>query len=346
MAMPINRTSSVNAAYANSLASLFGQRQMAKTSGKTTDREILEIGNATELTQLIPNFTENNGNYWHSAWESPESFAAYMRNTSPSTAWYSGPYTDNDEFYGGKTFQEAVDMAVNGWPEGSQIIDEVRNHILTLNPMLVKPIAYSVAGAYPNVPRAIAGNPMNMRVPDLAKSRRRPVFTLICNMGALGWVHPDSITNRAACVAAMIDQIEAKGFACEVVTTSIAEGLGDFKVGVSIVVKKSSQAVDIVRLAFSIGHASFFRRLVFAARGQEQFNKNRLGYGLGCTQTISTKGLAEKDVYVLPGINECEQYFRTPELSAKEGLKFLSDSLAEQGCPAFPPFVKEEKIAA
>src|SRR6266704_1213744 len=98
---------------------------MAKTSGKTTNRETLEVGNATELTDLIPNFTENKGNYWHSAWESPESFAAYMRSTSPSTAWYPSPYTDDDSFYGGKTFQEAVDMAVNGWPEGSQIIDEV-----------------------------------------------------------------------------------------------------------------------------------------------------------------------------------------------------------------------------
>lgn len=306
---------------------------------------IVEIGNAPHLTAMIPNI---GAKYFHSAWESPESFAAYMASLKRNEAWDDSGWEDDRHggFYGGKSFKEAVAMAVDGWPEGTDKIAAVRDKILTLNPTLIKPINYGIAGAYPNVPRAIAGNIMNMRVPDISKSRRRPVFTLMVSMGATGSVEAEAITNRAAVVAAMIDQIEAKGFACEVVTCSLANGMSGFKAAVSIVVKKSSQAVDIVRLAFALGHASFFRRLVFASRGHSQHCKQHLGWGLGSTCAIDTEGLKEKDIYVIPGINECEAFFMTDDLAASSGLKFLSDALAKQGCPAFPKWKEEQKEAA
>lgn len=244
-------------------------------------------GDAKELETYLPGFT------YLSAWSSPEKFVRYVKTLRRKDAWQDAGWDKgNPEWYGSETMEEAIALAESGWKEGVDQLEKTRNRVLSANPLLPKPIKYGIAGVTPNVPRAVSGNILNMRQPDMDKSKRRPVLTLICNMSANCGVSSSAITNRAAVVAAIVDQIEVAGFSCEVITTATSRGGGfagssGFSAAISVVLKRSDQAVDLSKLAYGLGHASFFRRLIFADKGSAKICKDGLGSGLGYPYNIS-----------------------------------------------------------
>lgn len=300
------------------------------------------VGDSPELNDYIPNMK---GSFSHSTFSSPEVFSRHIQSLNRAKAWDSCGWDEDEGFYGTKNMNEAIELGINGWKEGADQVENVRNYIKTLYPVHHRAIKYGIAGSVPSVPRAVAGNIFNMRNDDAARSKKKPIITLVSHMGALGYVPKESLTNRAAVVAAMIDEIESKGFACEVIATAVSTGISGFTTATSVVVKRSDQPVDICRLAFGLGHASVFRRFVFADRGSSAFCKGKLGWGMGSTAKIEQEGLAENSVYVLPSCNECPKNFSTPELAGTEGLKFLVTQLRRQKCPAFAKWTeKEEEI--
>lgn len=291
--------------------------------------EQMRVGNAPELNDLIP------GRDWHSCWDSPEAFSKYIASLDKDKAWQDAGWDHGDSFSGTTDMAEALELSRNGWTEGVHRIERLRSGILAAHPVLVKAVRYDLAGSVANVPRAISGNPLNMKALDLSKSRRRPIITLVSNMSANCGVSKDSITNRAAVVAAIIDQIECMGYACEVIATAPTLGYkGDhIKVCTSVMVKASNQMVDIGRLSFGLGHASMFRRMVFADWGIDKRLQSSLGHGLGSASQIEVDN--DKGVYILPSCEGCSSLFITEDMAATQGLEFLLAALTKQGCPAF-----------
>lgn len=288
----------------------------------------IHIGDSKELDTYLPDLS------YHSTWSSPEKFAAHIENIPKSDIWQPAGWEDNDDgFYGGK-LSEALTLARTGWTEGTETVEKFRNFISSSHPLMPTPSKYGIVGATPDVPRAIAGNIFNMKAIDLRKSHRRPVLTIVSNMAAPWYINKNTITNRAAVVAAIIDQIEAKGFSCEVITTAISAH-GKFTAGTSVILKQSSQPVDIGRLAFGLGHVGMFRRLMFCDRGGHKECRD-IGSGLGSSYNKFPDNGYEKDIYYLPSVADAEHAFETEELSSTKGLDFLIKSLQDQKCPAFP----------
>jgi len=287
-----------------------------------------------------------------SCWESPESFAKYIETLSKSRAWHGSGWEEGDDFSGSRSMQQTIDQCRYGWPEGAAAASKIRDRVLAENPIRKEPVKYGIAGAYPNVPRAIAGDPMNMRVLDATKTKKKPVITLVSNMSCPWYVGAESISNRAASVAAVVDQIEAAGYCCEVVAVATTcSGWGEdkgFISTVSVLVKPSHQPVDIGRLAFGLGNSGMFRRMVFADWGTEQ-TCQKLGHSLGHVYNLEPDAdFKEKNIYFLPQLTESDM-FKTPEKCATEGVTYLLDALTEQGCPAFKnrvvvPKDKESKL--
>jgi hypothetical protein len=303
-------------------------------------------GNAKELNDLIPKPT------WSSTWDSPEAFGRHIASLDKKKAWSDAGWSGDKDFCGTEDMDEALRLSQNGWKEGVAGIERLRTKILAMNPTHPKIKKYSIAGSYPDVARAVSGNPMNMRTLDSAKSRRRPVITLLSNMSANCNVAKESITNRASVVAAIIDQIEAAGYACEVVAIaptagSTWDGKPGYSACTSVMVKRSNQAVDLGRLSFGMGHAAMFRRMVFADWGSSQPNAEGLGRGLGYGHNIKDEFVDElnfKNIYVLPSAEENSSKFQTEDIAAIDGLKLIVDSLKEQECPAFAgPLTPEVK---
>lgn len=308
-------------------------------------REVLENGHVhqgdgKQLNEFVPGYN------FSSTWDSPEAFSRHIQSIDRSKSWYDAGYEKGEgEWAGSESMEATVKLAQEGWKEGAEQVERVRDYITALHPTAKRPKKHSIAGAYPNVPRAVAGDPMNMVVPDSAKSRKRPVITLVSNMACNWTVKPHVLSNRAAAIAALVDQIEAAGYACEVISGAASHGYGGFrekpedqyKVNTAVVVKTCDQPVDTQRLAFGLGHASMFRRMIFADWSAEP-TAEKLGYGLGYSQhgiQISDEHREEKHIFNIPSTEDTSSLWKTEEDAAKKGLPYLINALAHQKCPPF-----------
>jgi hypothetical protein len=251
--------------------------------------------------------------------------------------------------------EEAIGMARTGWPEGAERISRIRDYVNAMNPILKNPIKYGFAGTVPSVPRAVAGDPKSMRLPTPSAAKRRPIITLIHNMGAYSHVDAAMINNRSAVVAAIIDQIEAAGYCVEVLAISPCRGYGKgsqypskkygdvWRMCTTVMVKPSDQPTDIGRLAFGLGHTSMFRRFAFATRCLEPTAQQGLGRDMGSTLQLEPDPEHNwKGIYLLPSNNVRNDLFADEQVAAKEGAPWLVNELKKQGCPAFPGEPLEE----
>lgn len=299
------------------------------------------IGDGHQIDHLIP------GQTYHSTWDSPEAFSRYIEGLDRNRSWKSSGWDRGDkDFYGTGTMDEALQLSRYGWKEGAAKIEALRAKIKAANPTRPKLIKYAIAGAVPNVPRAVAGNLFNMREPRQGKSLKKPVITLVANMSANCTITPDMISNRAAVIAALIDEIENAGYSCEVMATAMSRGGwspfggGDdkFKAATTVIVKPSHQPVDLMKLSFAVGHAAMFRRLIFADWCAEPSTKNGLGSGLGNAGggfQEEEAALLEKGIYLLPSAETMSQYFKNDDTTMDKGLPYIIQYLKDKGCPAF-----------
>jgi hypothetical protein len=170
---------------------------------------------------------------------------------------------------------------------------------------------------------------------DSARLRRRPIVTLIsdiavnCNKGA------SFLERRAAVVTALVDAIEMAGFAVAVYASATCHK-PDMSVACSVNVacKEPHDPADLARLAFGLGHSSMFRRFCFAAYGEDN-HVSGLGHGLGTGRAFEGGAdLSAQGAYVIPS-GLATSFFASDNAAVSDGLAYLIDALASQGCPAF-----------
>jgi len=296
------------------------------------------VGNAEHLIHLFPPLSsEKYEKYFHSTWNSPESFSEHVKELDGKNAWHDSAWSkDDDDFYGTKTLSEAIDLALKGWPEGADKAQKVMDQIIALNPIQLKQVKYGIVGAVPNVPKAVSGNPLNMKIPDLTKASKRPIITLLSDIGAHCGVGSNEFLNRAAVVAALVDRIEAAGYCCDIIGFGVSKsgfwGSDNLVSQVSVLAKNSNQPVDLGRLAYCLGHTAMFRRLMFAEWGGDKFNKG-LTHSLGSHFEHKKELLKEKKIYVLD--NAENGLFSSEKQAISKGLPFFINSLKEQGLDIF-----------
>jgi len=294
--------------------------------------ERLTQGNAGELQYVLPQHeTSSAKRVFTSYWSSPEAMAKEIETWDVNKAWCNSAWVESSNFYGTSSMKEAIKLAREGWPEGvtqaSRLVDKIRAN----NPIQLKKVKHDVVGSYPNVARAVAGNPLNMRGPDTTKASRRPIVTFLSDICASANHSFDEFINRAAAVAAVVEQAEAAGYACDVIVFSKSHYGDNINTCSWIQVKNSNQPVDIHRIAFGIGHPAMFRRFIFAEEGYHSIN-SALGHGLGMVGNLERKGLTEKNMYVIPSV-QGNDFFTTEEKTQTDGLKYISDVLRGQGFP-------------
>lgn len=300
------------------------------------------IGDASELDLLIPDRS------FHSTWSSPEALARYIKSKNKEDAWHKGGWVNNEDFSGSKSMDKTLDMAINGWKAGADKVEKLRSRIQSERPVIRQPVRYNIVGAIPNVPRAVSGNILNMKDIDITRAKRRPVLTILYDMACNCSVKADTITNCSAAVAALIDRVEQEGYSVEVIATALTSGGGwdwttgterelGYSAATSIRVKESHQPTDTMRLAFALGHASLFRRMIFADWGLEPGAQGGLGQGLGTTgvNSRSKEDLNDRHIYVLPSAEKNQKYFKDEEAAMTFGLDSLIRELQEQKCPPF-----------
>lgn len=182
----------------------------------------------------------------------------------------------SEPWHGTNTFEEAVEIARRGWPEGAakalELRAEVESAVRDLINARSTTYSYDVAGEYVDIGRHLSGEPecFGIEVAD-GSSVSRPVVKIVANLAASGSVSTKSLFVRGAAIVAAIDILEALGRRVEV---WVAHGSTKSRSGSGRVhethalVKSADQPLDVDRLGFAIAHPACLRRLCFSVMEQ------------------------------------------------------------------------------
>jgi hypothetical protein len=259
---------------------------------------------------------------WH--WPTFAALLETIPEKRPADVWGSHcDGWDHDSFRGTPDMPAALALARDGWHEGADRARAMLDRLAVSRPVARKASRFAVAGSIPDVPRYLAGNPLNMRALAMAPTARAPIVTLVSDACAGYNVPPSKFEALAASLAAIVDRLEAAGFRVEVVagfrTTS-----GAMTLEAAWLAKAAQDALDLPRFALAVGHPSMARRFAFAAFFMDRRAKP-MGVGLG--------GVARLDR--APDRRGC---FITPspaDMTGRDEADFDKTvaALRAQGCP-------------
>ena len=171
-------------------------------------------------------------------------------------------------FFGRATFDEAVQLARHGWPEGS-----ARARALAFPPPpLVEPFiatTHDVTGSFVDIGAYVDGIPECMI--EFTPDKRPARFArIVVSATFAAGISPTEITRRGAAIAAIVDNLESQGIRCDVdavMYIAPAEGSGLFTVTTSI--KRAHDPLNLDTLTFALAHPAFLRRFGFALMEQQ-----------------------------------------------------------------------------
>lgn len=207
--------------------------------------------------------------------------------------------------FGMETFEQAIQFARYGWPEGLNLVTELAAKIgRIIGERVYRPApVYAVAGAIVDVPRAIRGIPESMiAFPFQAETASGKIVKLVVGIGCRGDVTGKTIKTRGAAILALIDAIESAGYRVELWLDSV--GTIDGKaLHFRFPAKMAEEHLDRDRLAFALINPSMHRRIVFALREMADPELCRQGGGQVGTVPMRQSLPAEKSAYVIDNVD-------------------------------------------
>lgn len=256
-----------------------------------------------------------------SGFSSLAQFTAQASVVSPDC--WRAPFTrGGEEWCGTKDMDHAVRLACRGWQEGAERAQTIIDRVNVSAPQRRALRGYGVAGATPDVPRMLSGNPLHMRAFKARPAQK--IITLYSGVFAPCFVPAERLLARAACAAAIIDRLEDAGFSCEVIALGQGkDAKGGYQVAVRL--KNAGEPLDISTLAFGLGHSSMLRRLTFQHVANHPATKP-IGEGMGCAQELEL----HDGFYSFVGFTPATARLMTNE---ENTLEYLLSCLREQGCP-------------
>jgi hypothetical protein len=184
----------------------------------------------------------------------------------------------NLQWYGGLTWEQAKQMAINGWQGGMKEIEKYHAKITPIiTDKVLRPVqVYSMAGYNVDVGSFLANEPECFIAREY-EERNYPgkICKIVVSVSFSAAISPETIIQRGAIVCALIDAIEFAGHRVEVIC-NVALSVGDsheYRQGkhkesgwfeVSVNIKKSSQPLDMSDLAFCLAHPAMLRRIMFS----------------------------------------------------------------------------------
>jgi hypothetical protein len=209
---------------------------------------------------------------------------------------------EEEEFSGSRNFEQAMDLAVKGWPEGRKNIMAALSTAqasMSFTPTLTM----DVAGAYPIAALAAAGDPCSMV--DLApvEERVRPIVRLVVQRAGSAAYSVNEFTNYGAAVLSYVEGLEAAGFRCEITVAFVSDLQSDGDQITTVVVKRAEETMEFDRMAFVMTHPAFFRRLQFSVMESTEGLASVLnshGYGYSRNPKASE---FDQDQILVPGVN-------------------------------------------
>jgi hypothetical protein len=212
----------------------------------------------------------------------------------------------NLQWSGGVTWEQAKQMAINGWQGGMKEIEKYRAKIVPIitEKVLRPKQIYSVAGYNVDVGSFMANEPECFLAREY-EERNYPgkIYKIVVSISFSAAISPETIIQRGAMICALIDAIEFAGHRAEVICNdaSTVRDSRDYRQGkykeygwfeVSVNIKKSSKSLDMSDLAFCLAHPAMLRRIMFSVAEIEGWSD--FAHDYGCPAEGTDKG----DMYI------------------------------------------------
>lgn len=190
-------------------------------------------------------------------------------------------------FTGTHNFNQACELALNGWPKGLENLTSKLDLCLANGKSRYR--VNDVAGDYPDIGRFLSGVPVCMSRRVINDGLKRPIIELIFNATYSQYVSADSIMCYGAAIASVVDELETLGFRVGLKVVNISTtNVTNRKSGVLVTIKQPQEALELDKAVFALAHPSFQRRLSSAWKETENTNEE-LGHGYGRATDMETK---------------------------------------------------------
>lgn len=172
-------------------------------------------------------------------------------------------------------FDGALRLADTGWEEGVRNLAALAASVPN-NTIVTK--TYGVSGELPDVPRYLAGDPLNMIHRGKAKVPK-PTMTIALNVRISAAVGAQEAANFGAAICALVDRLESRRVRVELLGLIATNGKKRYCISWGM--KRPEDALDLSAVAFSYAHPAMFRRLGFAVMERSPRAIEHYGYGMG-----------------------------------------------------------------
>lgn len=238
---------------------------------------------------------------------------------------------------GTSTFQEAVDLAVNGWADGCKRLMTAMAAAQS-SPAMTPALMMDVAGAYPIAALAAAGDPCSMVDLQPVEDRVRPIVRLVIQRGGSSAYEPEEFMNYGAAVLSYIEGLEAANFRVEI-EVAFAANIPPVDHYLSVIVKRAEEPMELDRLAYVLTHPAFFRRIAFAVKESTPGVAEHLkAQAYGFSRSPREDEVDPKQI-ILPGVNMVSpgaKELKTPAAALKHLAPMIENQLRNAGM-APPP---------
>lgn len=268
-----------------------------------------------------------------------DSLDALIRASQEPSTWSRRDSREGEfHFTGTRSHADACNLAQHGWAEGLQKMQVNLASVQASNTATGPAPAYllDVAGAYPHAAIAASGDAFCMMAPTPVSDRARPILRVATSTALGAMFEASEVFNYGAALVAIIDALEGNGFSVELQSircnVSVGGGTGNERLTITTLLKQAGEPLDLERLAFCLGNASFNRRIHFGvveARCPASLWQG--SYGRADKPEHGTD--VENDVCLLPGpmmFGPGEPQLSSPEAAFKAMLPKILDLLADR----------------
>ena len=225
----------------------------------------------------------------------------YEKTPASRRSAKDGGYYEED-WYQTKDFAEALNLAINGWPEGREKANMFSSAIVDKVSSLIEKqdIQYDVTGQDFDIGLVMQGVPecwymLTSRIVEGTGTRQ---LRLVFNNCVSAGISTEVMTRKGAAAVALVQCLELAGFRVEIaLKNGLASSYGQGSSYIfQTVLKDAGQPIDIDRIVYALAHPSAFRRIGFSIfEGDQEFmDAHSSGYGYPAEVPKSMRG----DIYI------------------------------------------------
>ncbi len=209
--------------------------------------------------------------------------------------------TGKEGWTGTDTYNDAVNLARNGWTKGVEEAKKISGEIEAKLYSLVQypTVNYDVTGELLDVGRFCSGEPEHWGFWEynLVEGPGTKHVYIVVNAVASCNVDAKVMMKRGSAVAALINLLELAGHRCKVDVLCAIRG-SSFHYEIRTNVKAYDEPLDLDRVTYAVAHPSILRRHVFSAMEvlPDQSEREKLGVSYSYGHPTETRG-EKGDVY-------------------------------------------------